>query len=54
MSEFDFRKDWTIKVGNASKNNVGGKHVELSNMTRPEVMRWLSEQGLVNYKVESR
>ena len=53
MSEFDLPKDWTVKVGNASKNRHA-QHHELKNMTRPEVMRWLSEQGLINYKLESR
>lgn len=52
MSEFDFRKNWTVKVGNGSKN-YHAQHHTLENMIRAEVMQWIAERGLVNYRLES-
>lgn len=52
MSEFDFPKNWTIRVSDATKHNKA-KHITLENKTRPQVMQWISEQGLVSYKLES-
>jgi hypothetical protein len=56
VSEFDFRKNWTIIIGRTSardKDCAGPNVVKLYNMNRPEVLRWLRDNGHSAYKLES-
>ncbi len=55
MSEFDFPRNWSIKVGSTSIKNGQriDRVVHFENKTRPEIMRWLTENGIVSYKIES-
>ena len=55
MSEFDLPKNWNVKLpyGEKREKNSGPNVIKLRDMTRPQVMRWLSENRLVSYKLES-